>query len=156
MEKETVREFFSMSRGIFTWGSGKMMSSMARVFGYRPAPKGTKGSLRWGKNKAKGHIIIWMETYLKGIGLTIKSTDLGFWMDKRPFIRVNGETDLRMERGPVSPMMPPNTKDSSSTENLMEEENSPMTCYAMKEPSLRACSTDRAWYFTSQVRHFRV
>jgi hypothetical protein len=58
MAKETVREFFSMSRVIFIWESGKMMSSMGRVSGYRPVPKGTKDSLRWGKNKAKGRITI--------------------------------------------------------------------------------------------------
>lgn len=85
-----------------------------------------------------------METYLKAIGLTIKSTDLECWMDRRPFIRVSGEMDLPMERGPASLMMPPNTKDSSSMENLTEEESSPMTCYAMREPSFRACSTDKA------------
>jgi hypothetical protein len=49
-----------------------------------------------------------------------------------------------MERGPVSPMTPQNMKDSSSTENPTEEESSPMTSYAMREPSFRACSTDKA------------
>jgi hypothetical protein len=140
------QEYISTKMVTFIWVNGRLINFMGREFLLRSPIRDIRACFKWAVSRAKELITIGMAMFIKALMKIIIFRAMACWMAIRAFIRALGRRICRKAKARTSFRIFLSTKASFIMDYRMAEVSTPISCFATKACSMKACSMAKECY----------